>query len=98
MLKLPYAVASFQGLRNDGYLYVDRTQFIEQIENLNEKYLLLVRPRRFGKSLFLGMLESYYDIALKGQFDALFKGLYIHKNPTSLKNSYFVLILKTCNL
>ncbi|MBF0407387.1 MAG: AAA family ATPase [Candidatus Riflebacteria bacterium] len=93
MEKLPYGIASFEKLRSDGYLYVDRTQYIEKIENLNEQYLLFVRPRRFGKSLFIDTMASYYDIAMKDKFEKLFKGLYIHQNPTPCRNSYLVLKL-----
>ncbi len=93
MVKLPYGIASFESLRKDGYLYVDRTEFIEKIEAMNEKYLLFVRPRRFGKSLFLDTMANYYDIAMKDQFDTLFDGLYIRNNPTPRKSSYLVLKL-----
>ncbi len=58
--------------REDNYLYIDKTPFIEKLENLNEKYLIFLRPRRFGKSLFLSTLQYYYDENSANEFDELF--------------------------
>ncbi len=92
--KIPYGIASFEGLKeNDNYYFVDKTRYIEEIENLGGKYLFFLRPRRFGKSLFLSMLEHYYDINTQDQFDELFGDTYIGKNPTGLRNSFPVLKL-----
>ncbi|MEQ6360555.1 AAA family ATPase, partial [Thermoanaerobacter thermohydrosulfuricus] len=93
MKKIPYGMSNFRAMREEGYLYVDKTMYIEKIENLNSKYLFFIRPRRFGKSLFLSTLENYYDINNEKDFEKLFGDLYIGKNPTKLKNSYMVLEL-----
>ena len=58
--------------REDNYLYIDKTLFIEKLENLNEKYLIFLRLRRFGKSLFLSTLQYYYDENSANEFDKLF--------------------------
>ncbi|MCL0067464.1 ATP-binding protein [Peptococcaceae bacterium] len=68
------------------------------LENINSKYLFFIRPRRFGKSLFLSVLEHYYDVNSKSKFNKLFGDLYIGKNPTLLKNSYLVLRLNFSGL
>lgn len=74
----------------NGY-YVDKTHFIEKLESIGADYLLFLRPRRFGKSLFISTLEYYYDINRVDQFDELFGKLYIGKTPTPLKNSFPIL-------
>ena len=89
MLKIPYGESNFESLRTQDYLYVDKTHFIGQLEPI--KKLIHLRPRRFGKSLFISMLEAYYDVAQIDKFDTLFKGLYIHENPTDYQNSYYIL-------
>jgi len=93
MKKIPYGMSNFRAMREEGYLYVDKTMYIEKIENLNSKYLFFIRPRRFGKSLFLSTLENYYDINTERDFEKLFGDLYIGKNPTKLRNSYMILEL-----
>jgi hypothetical protein len=92
-MKLPYGISNFQSLRDQGYLYVDKTPYIERLERLSSKYLFFIRPRRFGKSLFLSMLANYYDVNRRGEFESLFGDLYIGKHPTALRNSYLVLEL-----
>ena len=89
MLKIPYGESNFASIREQGYLYVDKTHFIEKVER--SKRLIHLRPRRFGKSLFLSMLDSYYDVAMAPQFDELFEGLYVHGHPTGSQNSYYML-------
>ena len=89
MYRIPYGISNFERIRNESYLYVDKTHFIKEIERT--AHLLYLRPRRFGKSLFLSMLDSYYDVAKADQFDALFSGLSIYENPTKNKNNYYVL-------
>ena len=89
MLKIPYGESNFGRIRTQNYLYVDKTHFIEQLEPIDR--LIHLRPRRFGKSLFISMLEAYYDVAQADKFDPLFKGLYIHENPTEYQNSYYIL-------
>ncbi|NNG67671.1 AAA family ATPase [Caldanaerobacter subterraneus] len=98
MIKIPYGMSNFRAMREEGYLYVDKTMYIEKIENLNSKYLFFIRPRRFGKSLFLSTLENYYDINNEKDFEKLFGDLYIGKNPTKLKNSYMILKLNFSGL
>ncbi len=89
-LKIPYGIADFQTLIQEGYFYQDRTAKIPLIEDAG-KQLLFLRPRRFGKSLLLSMLENYYDLNKAEQFESLFGDLAIGKNPTPLHNQYFVM-------
>jgi hypothetical protein len=86
---IPYGVADFNLFRESNYYYVDKTRYIADIEKKG-RYLFFIRPRRFGKSLFLGILEAYYDIALKDRFDYFFSGTDIHENPTGERNTYLV--------
>ncbi len=89
--RIPYGISSFKDVRLHNYIYVDKTRYIEILEGYGERYVFFLRPRRFGKSLFLSMLDSYYDINTKAQFDQLFNGLYIGENPTPDANSYYIL-------
>ncbi|MDM8535998.1 AAA family ATPase [Desulfobacterales bacterium HSG17] len=89
-MKFPYGISDFNALISEGYYYCDRTDRIPLLENTG-KYLLFIRPRRFGKSLLLSMLENYYDAARKDRFDAIFGHLKIGKKPTPLKNRYLIL-------
>jgi hypothetical protein len=91
-MKFPYGLADFEKIISKNYYYADRTQYIALLEDSAE-HLLFLRPRRFGKSLLLGMLENYYDLRKKDQFEALFGHLNIGKNPTPSHNQYFVLRL-----
>ena len=91
-MKIPYGVSNFKKIITQNYLYIDKTGYIETLEQQGSLNILL-RPRRFGKSLFLSMLCYYYDISFKDEFDALFGNLAIGNNPTPLKNSYQVLAL-----
>ncbi|WP_051585828.1 ATP-binding protein [Caldanaerobius polysaccharolyticus] len=97
-VKIPYGISNFKRLREEGYLYVDKTMFIEKIEKLNSNYLFFIRPRRFGKSLFLSTLENYYDINAVDDFNELFGDLYIGKNPTNQKNKYMIFRLNFSGL
>ncbi len=65
-MKLPYGVADFHSLRRDGELYVDRTRYVRTLEELG-RALLFLRPRRFGKSLWLSVLANYYDLRTAGE-------------------------------
>ncbi len=91
MKKIPYGIANYEKIKKQNYYFVDKTQFIEKIESLGSQYLFFLRPRRFGKSLFISILEHYYDILRKDQFEELFGDTYIGKNPTELRNSLPVL-------
>jgi hypothetical protein len=91
MKKILYGKSDFTYMiRGNGY-YVDKTHYIKKLESLGTEYLTFLRPRRFGKSLFISMLEAYYDINTADQFDEIFGELYIGKNPTELRNSYPIL-------
>ena len=89
-MKFPYGVRNFAALITEGYLYIDRTDRIPLVENLG-KDLLFLRPRRFGKSLWLSTLMNYYDVAKAGDFERLFGQLAIGQNPTPLHNQYLVM-------
>ena len=88
MKLLPYGISDFKRVVSKMY-YIDKTKFIPLLENYGS-YLYLIRPRRFGKSLFLNMLDFYYNVKYENEFDLL-KGLYIYSNPTKEKNSYYIL-------
>ena len=90
--RIPYGMMNFAVIRRDDCYYVDKTRFIPIIEDA-DKFFFFNRPRRFGKSLTVSMLQHYYDIAAKDKFDALFGDLYIGKHPTRDRNSYLVLYL-----
>jgi len=89
MKRIPYGISNFEVLRNENYIYVDKTHYIEILDNY-APYQFFIRPRRFGKSLFISMLENYYDINKKDKFEDLFKDLYIGENPTKNKNKFLV--------
>ena len=91
-MKIPYGLSNFKDLITEGYLYIDKTDYIETLEEQG-KFNILLRPRRFGKSLFLSSLRYYYDIGCKDDFAAIFRGLYIGKQPTPAKNSYQMLMM-----
>ena len=90
--RIPYGIADFKQVRNENLYFVDKTIFFEKMENAGH-FLFLVRPRRFGKSLFLDMLETYYDINEKDNFQELFKGLYVADHPTPEQGEFQVLHL-----
>ncbi|KLO22969.1 9-O-acetyl-N-acetylneuraminate esterase [Marinitoga sp. 1197] len=89
--KIPYGEQNFERVIMQNYYYIDRTEYIEKLESLNEKNIVFLRPRKFGKTLFLDTLAKYYDINYAEKFEKLFGKLYIGKNPTPLKNSYYIL-------
>ena len=89
---LPYGMMNFADIRLDNYYYVDKTSFIPVIEQ-SDRFFFFIRPRRFGKSLTLNMLQHYYDVRTRDKFDTLFGDLYIGKHPTRDRNSYLVLYL-----
>jgi hypothetical protein len=89
-LKFPYGISDFHKIRCNGFLYIDRTGVIPTLEKSGEQ-LLFLRPRRFGKSLWLSVLENYYDMNKADQFDALFGDLAIGENPSKEHNQYMVL-------
>jgi hypothetical protein len=89
-MKFPYGIADFYGIKTENYFYVDRTSCIPALEE-SGKQLLFLRPRRFGKSLLLSLLENYYDLKKADEFERLFGDLAIGQNPTPNHNQYFVL-------
>ena len=91
MIKFPYGMAAFRQIVTQGYFYCDRTHAIPLLEQAQSQ--LFIRPRRFGKSLLLSMLENYYDVARKNDFDAMFGHQAIGRYPTTFRNSYFILRL-----
>ncbi|MDR2026610.1 MAG: ATP-binding protein [Prevotellaceae bacterium] len=91
--RLPYGNSNFESIRTENYVYIDKTRFIELLEQENNKNLFFIRPRKFGKSLFFSMLSHYYDIGQADKFEQLFGDLYIGKHPTPKHNTYMVLNL-----
>ncbi len=92
MKRIPYGIDDFERvIRQDSY-YIDKSEYIRLVEE-QCSYVLLVRPRRMGKSLFTNMLMAYYDINKRDQFQELFGHLAIGKNPTEWANQFVVLKL-----
>ena len=89
-VKFPYGISNFEKLVEQNYVFVDKTKYIEMLEK-DESYSIFLRPRRMGKSLFVSILEYYYDILEKDKFEKIFSNLYIGQNPTPGANSYRVL-------
>jgi hypothetical protein len=89
-MEFPYGLSDFGTLIREGYFYQDRTDRIPRLEKAGRQ-LIFIRPRRFGKSLLLSMLEHYYDVNRAGEFGALFGNLAIGRNPTPWRNQYFVM-------
>ena len=92
MRQIPYGQMNFETIRNEDYIYVDKTKFIEKLESSpNLRNTFYLRPGRFGKSLFVSMLNYYYAIEEKEKFEKLFGDLYIGKNQTENRNKYYIL-------
>ncbi len=90
MITFPYGIADFQAIRREGMYYVDRTAHLRDVERLG-RALVFLRPRRFGKSLWLQTLATCYDLHLAGDFGALFGGLDAGRRPPAKRNRFFVL-------
>ena len=90
-LKMPYGISNYEELVTENYYYVDKTKYIEKLEELPEKRIMFLRPRKFGKTLFTSVLENYYDKNKIDSFEKLYGNTYIGKNTTKLKNSYCIL-------
>ncbi len=86
---LPYGYSDFRQIRNYGALYVDKTRFIRSLER--HRYAFFIRPRRFGKSLWVSLLQYYYDRTRADRFEALFDGTHIGADPTPDRSRYVVL-------
>ena len=87
--RIPYGEADIGRILRNGWLYVDKTRFVRRLEE--ERYALLIRPRRFGKSLWVSLLENYYDRFWADGFDATFAGTHIGRNPTEERSRYVTL-------
>ena len=87
--RIPYGEADFQRIRLNRWLYVDKTRFLRRLEE--ERYAFLIRPRRFGKSLWASVLENYYDRFWAGDFEATFAGTDIGQDPTGEQSRYVTL-------
>ena len=94
-MNLSYAISNFGEIRRGGFFYADKTRFLPMLEDKQRgrRYVLFLRPRRFGKTTLLSMLEHYYDILHKDQFDKLFRGLHVGDHPTENRNRYLILHL-----
>ena len=88
---IPYGMADFPTIRREGFLYVDKTRFVRELEN--ERHVFFLRPRRFGKTCWLSVLEHYYDRTRKSGFEALFADTDIGREPTANRSGYGVLRL-----
>jgi hypothetical protein len=89
--RIPYGIADYRRMQQDNMYYVDKTRFIPLIEAA-PYYLIFIRPRRFGKSLWLSLLQHYYDINQRDHFEALFGETYIGAHPTSERHSYLTMM------
>ncbi|MDR1641080.1 MAG: AAA family ATPase [Clostridiales bacterium] len=88
-MKIGVGISDFARIVKDKYIYVDKTSFIEKLEDY--LYSAFFRPRRFGKSLLVSTLANYYDVKKKSEFSSLFARTYIGDNPTKNRNSYCIL-------
>ena len=86
---IPYGWADFEAMRRERTLYVDKTRFLHDLEQ--ERYAFLIRPRRFGKSCWVALLESYYDRTRADRFEAVFAGTDIARRPTANHHRYVIL-------
>ena len=91
MRKLPNGISNYEQIVRENRIYVDKTMYIEKLENLADNTVMFLRPRKFGKTLFTSTLECYYDKNKTDRFEELFGKKYIGKNPTENKNRYCIL-------
>ena len=89
---LPMGISDFRHIRLENYYYVDKTAWIPKFEQVSS-FLFFCRPRRFGKTLMLSVLESYYDCKQQQDWDRLFNGLWIHEHPTAERSKFQVMKL-----
>ena len=90
--RLPYGINDFEAVIEQNQYYVDKTMYLPLLEN-QPSNIFFIRPRRFGKSIFLSMLHAYYDCSKKEKFQALFGDLWVGKHPTPLQGKYQILHL-----
>lgn len=88
---LPMGITDFRRIRRENYYYVDKTAWIPKFEQVSS--FLFCRPRRFGKTLMLSVMESYYDCKQQHDWDRLFGGLWIHEHPTVERGQFQVMRL-----
>ena len=88
--RIPYGEADFRRIRRNRWLYVDKTRFLRRLEE-EERYALLIRPRRFGNSLWASVLKNYYDRFWADGFAATFTGTDIGQDPTGEQSRYVTL-------
>ena len=88
---MPYGISNYEKIKNNGYYYVDKTKYIEKLENLPEKRIMFLRPRKFGKTLFTSVIENYYDKNKKAEFENLYK-----EKSDSYKKIIFILLAESC--
>jgi hypothetical protein len=91
-LRIPYGMTNFADIRKDHYYFVDKTAYIAEVEDAN-RFFFFIRPRRFGKTLLVSMLQHYYDVNRMDEFSELFGDLYIGQHPTPERNSYLIISL-----
>ncbi len=87
--RIPYGEADFKRIRINGWLYVDKTRFVHALEE--QRYVFFIRPRRFGKSCWISLLNYYYDRTRANDFEAIFGGTYLGQHPTENRHRYVVL-------
>jgi len=87
--RIPYGEADFKRIRTNGWLYVDKTRFVHALED--ERYVFLIRPRRFGKSCWVSLLDHYYDRTRADAFEAVFGDTHLGRHPTENRHRYVVL-------
>ena len=92
VVKNPYGISDFGRIRDQGFFYADKTPFLPVLE-AGYQHIVLLRPRRFGKSTLVSMLEHYYDLGRSESFDRRFGGLWVHSHPTEERSRYLVLSL-----
>ena len=90
-LKIPYGINNYEEIISKDYYYADKTKFIERLEEFPAKYIMFMRPTKFGKTLLTSMLENYYDKNKADKFKELYSNTYIGENPTKEKNKYCIL-------
>ena len=90
--RLPYGINDFEAVIEQNQYYVDKTMYLPLLEN-QPSNIFFIRPRRFGKSIFLSMLHAYYDCSKKEKFQTLFGDLWVGKHPTPLQGRYQILHL-----
>ena len=84
---IPYGIMNFYDLRASNFYYIDKTKHLPIVEQ-SGRFLFFIRPRRMGKSLWMSMMEHYYDINYKDEFKKIFGGTWIYDHPTDEQGNY----------